>query len=131
MRHRCGILKTDKIKLVAVQRHAARFVFGDCRQTSSPTEMLDRLQLPPLEQRRQTMRAIMIYKLKHKTIVLPTAPFIPTGLNTRGHNHRFRLPYSRIDDHKASFYTAAIKLWNSLPDRLIGAPSIEAFRHDM
>ena len=34
-------------------------------------------------------------------------------------------------EYAASFYPATIKLWKTLPDTIIGAPSTEAFRHVM
>jgi len=58
--------KTNIGFVEAVQRRAARFVTGNIGLTSSVTEMLQSLSWTPLEQRREILRLIMLYKILHK-----------------------------------------------------------------
>ena len=85
--------------LEIVQRRAARFTFGDYRTTSSVTNMLHGLNWNTLEERRKRAKVIMLYRIIHQTVAIPSQPYlIPRGAssNTRGHQHRFQVPYSRL-----------------------------------
>ena len=57
---------------------------------------------------------------------------LPHGISvmdtvTRGHNRRYKTPFSRIDIHKFSFFPTTNRLWNSLPDLIVNMDSPEAF----
>ena len=59
-------------KIEAVQRRAARFVLNLSRNTSSVNNMLEALSWPTLEQRRQTCRPLMLYKIQSGLAHCPT-----------------------------------------------------------
>ena len=53
----------NKQQLEGVQRRAARFVFGDYRRTSSPTDMISQLGWESLEHRRTSAKLLMLYRI--------------------------------------------------------------------
>ena len=59
-------------KIEAVQRRAARFVLNQFRNTLSVNNMLEVLGWPTLEQRRQTCRLLMLYKIQSGLAHCPT-----------------------------------------------------------
>ena len=108
---------TDNIKKVeAVQRRAARFVTGDYRYTSSVTGMIESLSWETLQHRRQQAKAIMMFRIVHAMVAIPASPHLQLlGAATRGHQYRYRVPYSRTKTYKESFFPSSIRLWNQLP----------------
>ena len=116
-------------KLEAVQRRAARFVSSDYSPTSSVTSMLDRLGWESLEQRRQKAKVVMMYRIVHSLIAIPSAPLLqPLGAATRGHSYRYRTPYTRTTTYRESFYPSGIRLWNQLPESVTCAKSLDSFK---
>ena len=115
-------------KLEAIQRLAARFVVSDYNYSSSVTSILNQLNWVSLDTRRQVSRLIMFYKIVHQSVALA----IPTEIVlfntiTRGHNMRYRTPFSRVDVHKNSFFPATIRMWNGLPEDIIQSSSMRQF----
>ena len=54
-----------------------------------------------------------------------------TTRTTRGHDHKFKIPFSRIQSHQNSYFPSAIRTWNSLPAVLIIVPTLEAFKMEL
>lgn len=100
-----------------VQRRAARFVQNQYQQTSSVTALLEQLQWPTLQLRRQQAKIIMLHRIIHNFVDIPNL-LILTGIFTRGHNHRFLQPHCRTKTFQHSFFPSAIRLWNALPQTL-------------
>ena len=121
---------TGKIKKIeAVQRRAARFVTGDYRYTSSVTGMIQSLSWETLQHRRQQAKAIMMFRIVHAMVAIPASPHLQLlGAATRGHQYRYRVPYSRTKTYKESFFPSSIRLWNQLPEELTTAESLETFK---
>ena len=116
-------------KLEAVQRRAARFVSSDYSPTSSVTSMLDRLGWESLEQRRQKAKVVMMYRIVHSLIAIPSAPLLqPLVAATRGHSYRYRTPYTRTTTYRESFYPSGIRLWNQLQESVTCAKSLDSFK---
>ena len=87
-------------KVEAVQRRAARFVTSNYSTTSSVTAMIDRLEWETLCQRRARANATMMYRVVHSLVAIQLPPqFSQTGAATRGHQHRYRIPFCRTCDH--------------------------------
>ena len=117
--------------LEMVQRRAARFTLGDYRTTSSVTNMLQELNWNTLEERRKKAKVIMLYRIVHQTVAIPSQPYlIPRGASssTRGHDQRFQVPYSRLQCHQQSFIPSTIRLWNNIPSAAVEASTIDAFK---
>ena len=67
-----------------VQRRAARFATGRYHNTSSVTDMLEHLEWPRLQQRRQNARLTMMYKVIRGLVALPSDEYlIPADSRTR------------------------------------------------
>ena len=77
--------KSNVQQLEAVQRRAARFVTGDYRTTSCPSQMIANLGWEPLYQRRANFKLIMVYRITYGLIDIPTPLYLhPSALSTRG-----------------------------------------------
>ena len=79
-----------------------------------------------LEQRRDILRLIMLYKILHEVVSLPNH-YIPliSNLSTRGHSQRFQQLQANLDVYLHSFF---LKLWNSSPPSVIEAINVEDFK---
>ena len=64
-------------KIEAVQRRAARFCLNEFSRHSGVSSMLSTLNLPPLQQRRERAKLIMMYKIINDLIDIPKDYFIP------------------------------------------------------
>ena len=53
----------DTYMLEKVQRRAARWILSEYSRTSSVTALLSTLEIPTLEQRRQSSRLTLFYKI--------------------------------------------------------------------
>ena len=72
-------------KLEAVQRRSARFVYNDFRLTTSVTPMLNELNWEPLQERRAQYKVIMMYRIMHGLVDIPTTHLTPQTTLVRGH----------------------------------------------
>ena len=119
-------------KVEAVQRRAARFAFSDYRHTSSPSQMIEDLGWQSMQNRRSNAKVVMVYRITFGLVDIPAASFFhPTSLNTRGHSLRYLVPYCRTDTYSNSFFPSGIRLWNQLPEDLVTAPSLVAFKEGL
>jgi hypothetical protein len=115
-------------KLEKCQRRAARFVIGDYSRESSVTSMLKELKWPTLQQRRTNTKMVMMYRIVHHLIVIPSQMYLTPA---RGHHQKFQIPFSRIQSHQNSYFTSAIRTGNNLPAVLISVPTLEAFKVEL
>ena len=97
--------------LEVVQHRAARFITLNYSPWASVTEMLHNLNLLTLEQRRNNLKLVMMYKIVHSQVQVESGNYlIPIVSHTRGHDQRFLQPHSRIDAYLYSYYQSTIKL---------------------
>ena len=118
-------LKCDIATLENVQRRATRQI--PALKGKSYPERLQCLKLPTLRFRRLRGDMIETYKLLHN-IYDPTLPALLTPVAnpvTRGHS--LKLPKGRFKTY--SFTHRVVNDWNSLPEEVISAPSINAFKN--
>src|SRR5260221_132195 len=117
--------------LEQVQRRAARFVQADYRRTSSVSAMLQLMDWPTLETRRQTNRLIVFYKAVNGLIAIPLDQLAHSACVTRQssslHQTYIQLA-SHCDAYKFSFFPRTVKSWNSLNDAIRNKPSVDSFR---
>ena len=119
----------DIAKVERVQRRAARYCLGKYHNTSSVTDMLETLEWPTLQKRRKAARLCMLHKINNQKVKLsPSQLKPPIRSSHRHHSHTFQLPSSLADYRKFSFYPRTIQEWNSLPDDVVSASSLESFR---
>ena len=74
-------------KIEMVQRRAARFVCGRYHNTSSVSEMLQDLEWPSLQQRREMLRLVLFYKIHHNLVIFDTSPYITPALRATRNTH--------------------------------------------
>ena len=120
-----------KHKLENVQRRAARYVTHRYHNTSSVSNMLNHLNWPPLEHRRNFSRLTMLYKITHNLVAInPNLYLIPqTTTHTRKTSPLHYQTYStRTDYYKFSFFPHTITLWNALPHTAVAATSLDQFK---
>ena len=97
-------------KLETVQRRSARHIMHNYSRHASVTTMLQHLDLPTLQQRRQHSKIIMLYRIKHKLASIPTSTYIAPCIRNTQH---YILPYARTHVFKTSFFPSTIKIWNT------------------
>ena len=96
-------------KLETVQRRSARHIMHNYSRHASVTTMLQHLDLPTLQQRRQHSKIIMLYRITHKLA------------STSQH---YILPYARTHVFKTSFFPSTIKIWNNLQPVITNSTTI-------
>ena len=107
-----------------VQRRATKLIPG--YKERDYKERLKRLNLPTLSYRR-----LEIYKIltaKYESIV--TSNFVTLRENystTRGHNLKKISERCRLNIRKNSFIYRSTDVWNSLPQSVVDAPSVQSF----
>ena len=119
-------------KLEMVQRRAARYVCNRYHNTSSVTDMLNTLNIPPLSQRRLRTRLIMMYKITYHLVAIPSDIFILADSRTRkNHTLTYRHIYTSKDTYRHSFFPYTIPQWNQLSPALVLSPSVDIFREQL
>ena len=115
-----------------VQRRAVRFVMNKYSSYDSVSQMLDTLGLNTLQDRRNKLRAVMVYKIIHNLVDIEPCNYLtPSQLPTRGHHHRFHQLPTYIDSYKYSSYPDAIKIWNNLPEHTVEASTLQLFKEGL
>ena len=115
-----------------VQCRAARFVMNKYSNYDSVSQMLDTLGLNTLDDRRNKLRAVMVYKIIHNLVDIEPCNYLtPSQLPTRGHHHRFQQLPTYIDSYKYSFYPEAVRIWNGLPEHIVEATTLQLFKEGL
>jgi hypothetical protein len=145
-------LKGDIDKLERIQNRAIRFAKKDykSRETGVITRMIEDLELETLEERRLSLRLILMYKVVEGLVTaIPTDNFVklarpkrnikakhfedyitsnivekPTCNNTKG----LELPDCKKQQYQHSFFVDTVIHWNHLPNSVVHANSLEAFK---
>ena len=117
-------------KLEMVQRRVARWVTGDWRQTSSVARMLEELSWRSLVLRRADARLIMLFKIVHGMVAIPSQLYIPQpGRSTMGPRpHTFPQIQTTRDYFKYSFFPLTIVQWNALPPDIPAKLTLDGFK---
>ena len=126
--------KTDIQMLEAVQRRAARLAVNCYSRYQSVTNILCQLSWTTLEERRDQMKLIMMYKIIHGLVFIQDIlPLTYSSLNdiSRGHTQRFIQPATRVDSYKHSFFPSTILLWNRLPANVVSSESLQQFKSNL
>jgi hypothetical protein len=112
-----------------VQRYFTKRLFGLYSSVSYDERCL-KLGLERLELRRLHCDLIYAYNIIHGFTCLSAADFfiVSTVKRTRGHSIKLALPVSRIDCRKYFFSVRVVKVWNSLPDKLVTARNAGIFK---
>ena len=118
------------LKLVeGVQRRATKIVSG--LHDMPYEDRLKELALPSMEYRRKRGDMIQCYKIMKGLVRMEKKELftmIPSN-NTRGHNQRLLRQQTKKAARAISFSQRTIRNWNSLPQTVIDAPSVDAFKN--
>ena len=92
--------------------------------------MLNELDWTSLQERREHDRLTMMYKIHNNHVHLSGNDYInQVTQSTRATMpHSYKMPYSRTESHRQSFFPRTVQKWNSLPSEIVIAPSVGAFR---
>ena len=116
---------TNIHKLEMVQRRSARYIMHNYTRHAGVTTMLQHLDLPTLQQRRQHSKIIMLYRIRHQLASIPTATYIrPSTRNTQ----HYILPYARTLVFQTAFFPSTIKIWNNLQPVITNSTTIPQLR---
>ena len=124
--------ETQTEKVEKVQRTAARWTCRRWRNTSSVGEMLDELEWPSLESRRERSSLTFFYKIHSGTVSLDKDKYLTPAPNLRrtraSHESQYTRQFAYSDALKNSFSPRTIPVWNSLPSSVVLSKTIEEFK---
>jgi hypothetical protein len=122
-------LLKDIRSLEGVQRRATRMV-PSLRNLSYP-ERLQKLGLPTLSYRRRRGDAIECYKIFNGQYNIDPAKFftIAEERRTRGHEMKVVKKSARTTTRQQVFSMRVVNDWNSLPESVVSAPSLNSFKN--
>ena len=129
----CPYKQIEINKIEMVQRRAARWACHRYHNTSSVTNMLDKLDWPTLELRRYHSTLVTMYKMRHGLVGIDPATYLTPITRPTRHSHSLGYvpPSCRNDAYKYSFYPRAVAGWNRLPEPVAAAPSLGIFRGEL
>ena len=124
-------------KLEMIQHRAVHFVLGHPWRKStrdSISSMLQSIGWPTLQLRRKCARLILMYKLLHNLLTIPTSylPSPPPATMTRSsHDFKFLHYQPVLDCYKYSFIPRTVPEWNNLPLQIINGLTLNAFKKSL
>jgi endonuclease/exonuclease/phosphatase family metal-dependent hydrolase len=120
-------LRKDIETLENVQRRATKLV-PEIKHLSY-TERLQHLNLFSLAHRRKRGDMVRVYKILNNLEEINNNIFkLSTSARTRGHNKKLQKQQCRKNVRLYSFANRVVTSWNSLPDRVVSAPSLNTFK---
>ena len=115
----------------AVQRRSARFV-KNCwdRTPGTVTNLLNDLDWPSLQNRRQTARLTLFHKITHDEVDIDLPDYIVKKNRSLRHYHqnKFIELQSNTEAYRNSFYCKTIRDWNSLPNNILDIDNSRKFK---
>ena len=109
-----------------VQRRATKLI-ASLKDLSYP-QRLAKLKLPSLEHRRKRGDMIELYKYVHGIYKCENPSFHLNNRITRGHSLRLDRGHHKSSLRGNFFSVRAISVWNDLPEQVVTAPSVNAFK---
>ena len=124
----CTVFKKDRVAVENVQRRATKLVSGMSHLSYSGR--LRALGLHSLEYRQERADVIQVYKIlldidevdKNKLFTLSEYTA------TRGHSFKLFKRRSRLKIRANSFSNRVVNTWNSLPEQIVQAASLNCFK---
>ena len=82
-----------------------------------------------LHTRRKHRKMVFMYRIVNHLTEIPACTILQSvgASQTRGHNHRYLVPYWSVDAYKFAFFPG-IRLWNSLPTETVSVQSLGSFK---
>lgn len=123
-------LKKEIEMVEAVQHRATRMVPGMAKL--SYEERLRKMDLPTLVYRRNRGDAIEAFKYLKGSYRVDCSEMLPlhetAGMTTRGHRMKLQKKECRTQLRANFFGNRIVNLWNSLPEYVVEAPSVNCFK---
>ena len=121
-------LQKDIVEMEKVQKRATKMITG--LGNLPYEERLRRLGLFSLEKRRLRGDMIETYKIMHGKDRVEKERLFSLSHNTRTRGHPLKLSVGRVrtDKRKYFFTHRVISLWNSLPQEVVMASGLDAFK---
>ena len=95
-------------------------------------DRLKRLKLPTLVYRRIRGDLINVYKYTTGKFKLTShLKLKESRIHTRGHSMQLEKRSAKTDRHKYSFSHRVVDWWNRLPEKVVKAPSVNAFKNQL
>ena len=115
-----------------VQRTAARWTCRRWRNNSSVGDMLDDLEWPSLETRREQSSLTFFYKIHSGTVSVDKDKYLTPAPNLRrtraSHESQYTRYFAYSDALKNSFFPRTIPMWNNVPSSVVSSKTIEEFK---
>ena len=115
-----------------VQRTAARWTCRIRRNTSIVGDMLDELEWPSLETRREQSSITFFYNIYSGTVSLDKDKYLTPAPNLRrtrvSHESQYTSNFAYSDALKKNFFPMTIPMWYSLPSLVVSSKTIEEFK---
>ena len=109
-----------------VQRRATKLL-GNLREKTYP-ERLRALKLPSLEHRRKRGDLIELYKYVHGLYKTERPCFTHSTRDSRGHSLGLTKGHHPLQIRGNFFSVRVVNSWNSLPEVVVTAPTVNAFK---
>ena len=123
----CPYQRGDINKLEKVQRRASKIPYK--LRNSEYEERLVEWDLTTLEKRRERGDLIQMYKLEEGVEVVEWQEEQPRGVSIGGRRTQMRREIVRNCAQRHNFFTnRVVNPWNSLPDQVVHAPSVNSFK---
>ena len=125
----------DIQELERVQRFAGRMATHNWN--SSYSELQSIVNLPTLERRRLELKLGHLFKIVHNLCFFPNniirfRELTQTVSSTRSvHSLCLEQPFAHTNSFYYSFVPHATSIWNSLPQELVTAPSLQVFKSNL
>ena len=124
-------LRKNIDKVEKIQRNFTRNIIG--MKKLEYEERLRALKLPSLEYRRIRGDMIEVYKILYKMYdPITTNSLLTIDTNTtRGHNLKLKKVSFNTEKYKHFFTNRVVNLWNSLPEEVVYASSLNVFKNKL
>ena len=123
------VLHKDVLMIERVQRRASKIL--PSMKEVKYVDRLRHLKLPTLAYRRVRGDLIQVYKIVHglsdirQDLLFKNAQ---QDIGTRGHSYKFQKQHSRLRLRENSFSIRIVNTWNSLPDQVVCAKTVNEFK---
>ena len=130
-----GTFDTDIIKLEKIQVDAMRLITGAIAR-SNIAELYKETSFLSIRDRIDNLTLTMLYKTKNHmspgylTTLLPISNQEANRYTLRN-NQNLRLPFSRLETFKRSFFPRAVRLWNALSLTIRNSGSLSIFKANL
>ena len=115
-----------------VQRTAAHWTCRRWRNTSSVGEMLDELEWPSLEARRDWSSLLLFHKIHSGAVSIEKDKYLTPARSLKSTRSSHSAQYCRYQTYsdalKNSFFPRTIPQWNSLSPSVVNSQTAEEFR---